>query len=105
MGCLDAMGSSSSDEIVNGGVVTFTRVVNQTEMNADRALTMEVEVRAHSLVRVHVHPIHEPSRLIRPNGQQTDSWGAVLLVDVAKMRSVCAVTRKINSAFRRIDQK
>jgi hypothetical protein len=30
-------------------------------MNADRALTMEVEVRADSFVSLHVHPIHEPS--------------------------------------------
>ena len=105
MRCLDAMGSSSGDEIVNGRFVTFTRVIDQTEMNADRALTMKVEVGPHGLVRVHVHPIHEPSRLIRTNGQQTDSRGAVLLVDVAKMRSVCAVTSQVDSAFRRIDQE
>ena len=61
---VDAMCSSSSDEIVNGRVVAFTRVINQAEMHADRALTMEIEVRPHCLVRVHVHPIHEPSRLI-----------------------------------------
>src|SRR5713226_7830072 len=85
---VDAVGSSSSDEIVHGRVVAFTRVINQAEMNADRALTMEVEVRADSLVRVHVHPRHEPSRLIRANGQQTDPWGAVLLVDPAEVRSV-----------------
>jgi hypothetical protein len=41
---LDAMGSSSSDEIVDGCRVTFTRVIDQAEMNADRVLTMEVEV-------------------------------------------------------------
>ena len=48
---LDASGSSSSDEIVSGRLVTLTRVVNQAEMNADRALTMEVEVRADSFVQ------------------------------------------------------
>src|SRR5216683_3670613 len=102
---VDAVGSSSSDEIVHGRVVAFTRVINQAEMNADRALTMEVEVRADSLVRVHVHPIHEPSRLIRANGQQTDSWGAILLVDPAEVRSVRAVASEISSPFRRIDQE
>src|ERR1700693_4158347 len=102
---LDAVGSSSLDEIVNGRLVTFTRVINQAEMNADRALTMEVEVRADSLVRVHVHPIHEPSRLVRANGQQADCWGAVLLVDLAEVRSIRAVTSEINSAFRRLDQE
>ena len=40
---VDGAGSSSNDEIVNEGVVAFTRVINQAEMNADRALTMEVE--------------------------------------------------------------
>src|SRR5258708_4373198 len=102
---VDAMPSSSRDEIVNGRFVAFTRVINQGEMNPDRTLTMEIEVRADSLVRVHVHPRHEPSRLIRTNGQQTDPWGAVLLVDPAEVRSVRAVTRKIKSAFRRIDQE
>ena len=77
---VDALGSSSLGEIVRGRLVTFTRVINQAEMNAKRGLTMEVEVRPHSLVRVHVHAIHEPSRLVRTNGQQTGSWGAVLLV-------------------------
>src|ERR1700730_5012901 len=102
---VDTMGPSSGDEIVDGRVVTLTSIVNQAEMNADRALTMKVEVRPHSLVRVHVHPIHEPSRLIGADGQQTDSWGAVLLVDVAKVRAVCAVTREINGPFRRLDQE
>src|SRR5712692_7778910 len=102
---VDAMRSSSSDEIVSGRFVAFTRVVNQAEMNPDRTLTMEVEVRADSLVRVHVHPIHEPSRLIRANGQQTDPWAAVLLVDPAEVRSVRAVTSEIDSAVRRIDQE
>jgi hypothetical protein len=36
---VDAMGSSSGDEIGHGRVVTLTRVVNQAEMNADRALS------------------------------------------------------------------
>src|SRR5579864_4852414 len=98
----DTMGSSSGDEIVDGRVVTLARVVNQTEMNADGVRTMEVEVCPHRLVRVHVHPIHEPSRLICANGQQTDSWGAVLLVDVAKVRAVRAVAGKVNGAFRRL---
>src|SRR5882724_2320504 len=102
---VDAMRSSSRAEIVDGRVVTFPRVVNQAEMNADRTLTMEVEARADSLVRVHVHPRHEPSRLIRANGQQTDSRGAVLLVDPAEVRSVRAVTSEIDSAVRRIDQE
>ena len=52
---VDAMGSSSGNEIVYGRLVTLTGVVNQPEMNADRALTMEIEVCPHSLVRVHVH--------------------------------------------------
>src|SRR5712671_6786629 len=82
---VDAMRSSSRDQIVNGRVVAFTRVINQGEMNPDRTLTMEIEMRADSLIRVHVHPRHEPSRLIRANGQQTDPWGAVLLVDCAKV--------------------
>src|SRR5882762_7110584 len=99
------MRSSSSDEVVNGRVVAFTRVVNQADMNPDRTLTMEVEVRADSLVRVHVHPIHEPSRLIRANGQQTDSRCSVLLVNTAEVRSVRAVTSEIDSAVRRIDQE
>src|SRR5882672_3086589 len=99
------MGSSRRGKIVDGRIVTFTRVINQAEMNANRALTMEVEGRADRLVRVHVHPRHEPSRLIRANGQQTDSWGAVLLVDPAEVRSVRAVTSEIDSAFRRIDQE
>jgi len=102
---VDFMGSSSSDEIVHRRVAAVTRVINQVEMNADRALTMEVEAREDSLVRVHVHPRHEPSRLIRANGQQTDSWGAVPLVDVAKVRAVRAVTGEINSPFWGIDQK
>src|SRR5579862_1822115 len=102
---LDAMGSSSGDQIVNRRPVTFTRVVNQAEMDANRALTMEVEVCAHRLVRVHVHPIHEPSRLVRADGQQADSWGAKLLVDCAEVRSVRAVPSEINPAFRRIDQE
>src|SRR6267154_1565778 len=102
---VDAMRSSSSDEVVKGRVVAFTRVINQAEMNPDRTFTMEIEGRADRLVRVHVHPIHEPSRLIRANGQQTDSWGAVLLIDPAELRSVRAVTSEINSAFRRIDQE
>src|SRR5258705_6285652 len=102
---VDGMRSSSRDEIVNGRFVAFTRVINQAEMNADRTLTMEVEGRADRLVRVHVHPRHEPSRLIRVNRQQTDSRGAVLLVDPAEVRSVRAVTSEINSALRRIDQE
>src|SRR3984893_918136 len=89
---LDAMGSSGSDEIVHGRLVTFTRVINQAEMNANRALTMEVEVGPHSPVRVHVHAIHEPSRLIRANREQTDSGGAILLVDCAEGRCVRAVS-------------
>src|ERR1700722_14104265 len=100
-----AVGSSSRDQIVNRRVVTFTRVVNQAEMNANRALTMEVEVCAHRLVGVHVHPIHEPSRLVPADGQQTDSWGAELLVDRAEVRSVRAVPSEVNPAFRRIDQE
>src|SRR6266851_8158724 len=102
---VDATRSSSRDEIVNGRFVAFARVINQAEMNADRTLTMEVEARADSLVRVHVHPIHEPSRLIRANGQQTDFRGAVLLVDPAEVRSVRAVASEISSPFRRIDQE
>src|SRR6266404_8185469 len=102
---VDAMRSSSRDQIVNGLFAAFTRVINQAEMNADRTLTVEVEVRADSLVRVHVHPRHEPSRLIRANGQQTDSRGAVLLVDPAEVHSVRAVTGEVHSALRRIDQK
>src|SRR5713101_5836688 len=102
---VDAMAPASSDESLNGRVVTLTRVINQTEMNTDRALTMELKVRAHCLVRVHVHPVHEPSRRVRTNRQQADSWGAVLLVDAAIMCSVRAVTSKINAAFRRIDQE
>src|SRR5882757_605903 len=102
---VDAMRSSSRDEIVDGRFVAFTRVINQAEMNADRTLTMEVEVRADSFVGVYVHPRHEPSRLIRANGQQTDSRGAVLLVDPAEVRSVRAVTSEIDSAVRRIDQE
>src|SRR5258708_4385960 len=105
MGRVDTMGPSGGDEIVDGRVVTLTSIVDQTEMKADCALAMEVEVCPHGLVRVHVHPIHEPSRLVRPNGQQTDSWGAVLLVDVAKVRAVRAVAGKINAAFRRLDQE
>src|SRR5258708_40184968 len=102
---LAARRSSSRDEIVHGRFVAFTRVINQAEMHADRTLTVEVEGRADSLVRVHVHPRHEPSTLIRADGQQTDSWGAVLLVDPAEVRSVRAVTSEINSALRRIDQE
>src|ERR1700758_3180016 len=97
--CVNTMGAARGDEIIDGRVVTLTRIVNQTEMNADRALTMEVEVCLHRLVRIHVHPVHEPSRLVRPDGQQTDSWGAVLLIDVAKVRAVRAVAGKINTAL------
>ena len=45
---VDAMGSSSGDEIVCRRLETLTGVVNQPEMNADRALTMEIEVCPHS---------------------------------------------------------
>ena len=45
---VDAMGSSSGDEIVDGRLETLTGVVNQPEMHADRALTMEIEVCPHS---------------------------------------------------------
>jgi hypothetical protein len=45
----NAVGSPSLGEIVHGRRVTFTRVVNQAEMNAHRALTMKVEVRAHKI--------------------------------------------------------
>src|SRR6202035_1569433 len=75
---LDAADSSSLDEIVGRRRVTFSRVFNQTEMNANRALAMEVEVCPPCLVGVNVHAMHEPSRLIRANRQQTDSRGAVL---------------------------
>ena len=74
---VDTMGSSSGDEIVDGRIVTLTSIVNQAEMNADRALTMEVEMCPHRLVRIHVHPIHKPSRLVCPNRQETNAWGAV----------------------------
>jgi hypothetical protein len=83
-------------------IITIPLLVISSHASSAR---MEVAVRPHSLVRVHVHAIHEPSRLIRAKGQQTDSWDAVLLVDCAEVRFVRAVTSEINSAFRRIDQE
>src|SRR5258705_11341409 len=92
---VDAMGSSSGNEIVYGRLVTLTGVVNQPEMNADRALTMEIEVCPHSLVRAHVHAIHEPSRLVRADRQQTDSWGAEPFVDGPEVRPVLPVAGEV----------
>src|SRR5258708_10913544 len=68
---VDAMRSSSRDELVSGRFVAFTCVVNQAEINPDRTLATEVEGRADRLVRVQVHPIHEPSRLVSAKGGQT----------------------------------
>src|SRR4029077_13269824 len=105
IGPVDAMGSSSGNEIVHGRLVTLTCVVNQREMNADRALTMEIEVCPHSLVRVHVHAVHEPSRLVRTDRQQTDSWSTEPLVDRPEVRTVRAVAGEVDLSLRRVDQK
>src|SRR4029077_8388510 len=105
IGPVDAMGSSSGDEIVYGRVETLTGVVNQPEMNANRALTMEIEVCPHSLVRVHVHAVHEPSRLVRADRQQTDSWSAEPFVDGPEVPPVRGVAGEVDLSIRRVDQK
>src|SRR4029077_7449566 len=104
--CLvNSVSLASDGKVVHRGFVAFPGVVDQTEVNSNGVFAMQLHMRKHRFIGVHVHAIHEPPRLIGAYGQQTDLRGAKSVVDALEMVGVCGVSRKIDSPLRGIDEK
>src|SRR5260221_1857071 len=105
LGLLNCVGLASDREVVHRGRVAFPGVVDQTEVNRNGVFAMQFHMRKLRFIGVHVHAIHEPSRLIGAYGQQTDLRGAISGVDTLEVVAVRGVPCKIDSPFRGIDEK
>src|SRR5579859_3199769 len=100
-----SVGLARDGEVLNRDFVAFAGDVDQTEVNSNGVFAMQVHVREHRFIGVHVHAIHEPSGFIGAYGEQTDLWVAKSVVDILEVLAVSGISGKIDSAFGRVDEK
>ena len=88
-----------------GGVDALGGQLERAEVHADALGPSEIDVRLHRLLRIHVHGLHEPARLVGADGHQGQVERTEPPADVAEERAIRGVAGEVDPRAGRLDHE